>query len=85
MIWLLLTVLCAAPVAASVPSDVGEHAAIAFVESVGGRFAHNNAGQLTAIDLRNAWITDADLGKLGHLPNLENINLVLFTVKYNNL
>ena len=72
MTWFWLTILGLAPIT---PSAGEADTAIAFVESVGGQISRNSAGQPTAVDLHNAWITDSDLGKLTHLPNLENINL----------
>src|SRR5690242_12177857 len=45
------------------------------LRSLGARLTTDNTGQAIAIDLSNAWLTNADLKKLAALPRLESINL----------
>src|SRR6185437_9681165 len=45
------------------------------IDLLGGRSSRDSAGHVVGVDLRNAWITDADLEKLAGLPRLERINL----------
>jgi len=39
--------------------------------------AVNGAGRITGVNLRAAWITDTDLGRLAGLPQLARLNLSL--------
>lgn len=55
--------------------DPERRAVVAWVDSLGGRCLQTDAGEITGVDLRNAWLTDADLEKLARLPNLESIQL----------
>jgi hypothetical protein len=66
-----LAVLSAAPAVA----DLTQDDVTAWIESLGGHYTRGDAGAITAVDLRSAWLTDADLEKLAHLPQLESINL----------
>jgi hypothetical protein len=43
--------------------------------SLGARLSKNPAGEVIAVELSNAWLTDADVELLAHLPQLESINL----------
>ena len=44
--------------------DAQEKGAIAWIDSLGGHYSRNEAGQITGVDLRNRWVTDADLDTL---------------------
>ncbi len=78
-IWLLtafvLSILtCEMSAAAqSQPNTVMDSAE--WLRSLGGRFACNAAGAITSVDLRHAWLIDADLKKLSDLSELESIDL----------
>jgi Leucine-rich repeat (LRR) protein len=45
------------------------------LHALNARLTTNPAGQVIAIDLANAWLSDPDLEKLAALPHLESINL----------
>src|SRR5215510_1028897 len=59
----------AAPLASAVADQVDE------LRALGAHVATNSASHVIAVDLSNAWLTDADLERLAHLPQLESINL----------
>ena len=46
-----------------------------WIESVGGTYSNNAAGEILAVDLSSSWLTDADLGRLADLEALEHIDL----------
>ncbi len=52
----------------------------AWIEAAGGTYARNAAGQITAVNLRASWVTDADLRKLNGLAALESLDLSLTRV-----
>src|SRR3954470_4853174 len=54
---------------------LAEQDMIAEIESLGARYSRDAAGEIVAIDLQNAWLTDAELAKLASCPHLERINL----------
>jgi hypothetical protein len=43
--------------------------------TLGARLSKNPAGEVIAVDLSNAWLTDADMELLAKQPKLESINL----------
>jgi internalin A len=45
------------------------------LNDLGARTTKNAAGEVTAVDLSNAWLSDADVALLAQLPKLESINL----------
>ena len=51
-----------------------------WIENAGGTFTVNAAGQITAINFRASWITDADLRRLAKLPALRALDLSLTRV-----
>jgi internalin A len=51
-----------------------------WIESSGGTFTRNTAGQITAINFRASWVTDADLRRLSRLPALSSLDLSLTRV-----
>ena len=66
--WAVRGIACAAP--AVVDQDV-----IVALDALGGQYSKNAAGEIIGVDLRHAWVTDADLETLARLPKLESINL----------
>ena len=68
-IWLLLLVTLTPALADSRTET------IAWIDSVGGTHVSNQSGDVTTVDLTSAWITDADLGRLSGLTQLENLSL----------
>ncbi len=46
-----------------------------WIVALGGSYTANATGVVTSVDLRNAWVTDADLRKLCDFPWLERIHL----------
>jgi Leucine-rich repeat (LRR) protein len=48
-----------------------------WIETAGGRFTTGAAGQITAVDFRASWVTDADLRRLAKLPGLTKLDLSL--------
>jgi Leucine-rich repeat (LRR) protein len=48
-----------------------------WIAGAGGTFTESSNGQVTAVDLRASWITDADLNRLAQFPALERIDLSL--------
>jgi hypothetical protein len=46
-----------------------------FVDSLGGKVDRNAAGEVTAVHLRGAWVTDSELSELAALPKLERLDL----------
>ena len=72
VMFLLTAGLDAAPAA---PSHADTDAVVAWIDSQGGHCSQDDAGEITGVDLRSAWLTDADLEKLARLPHLERINL----------
>jgi len=48
-----------------------------WIENAGGRNVKNASGQITAIDFRASWVTDADLRRLSKLPALSSLDLSL--------
>lgn len=51
-----------------------------WIEDVGGTATRNSAGQITAIDFRASWVTDAMLRRLVGMPALTSLNLSLTRV-----
>lgn len=51
-----------------------------WIENAGGTFVRNGAGDITAINLRASWVTDADLRRLSQLPALTALDLSLTRV-----
>src|SRR5690349_17853925 len=62
-------------VASAPPIAAAEQDPLAAIESLGARYSRDSAGRVIGVDLRNAWVTDADLEKLAGLSQLERINL----------
>ena len=75
MIRLSACVLVAALMTAPRSSDDVDASVAAWIDSAGGRYTRSQAGEIIHVDLRNTWITDADLHRLAQLPRLEKINL----------
>lgn len=50
-------------------------AAPEWIEDLGGKVERNTAGDITAVHLRGAWVTDAELLDLARLPKLERLDL----------
>ena len=48
---------------------VSPQEATAWVETVGGTYERNPAGEVVSVDLNSAWLTDADLERLMAFPN----------------
>jgi internalin A len=46
-----------------------------WIEDLGGKAEHNDAGDIIAVHLRGTWVTDAELLDLAHLPKLERLDL----------
>ena len=46
-----------------------------WIEDLGGKVEHNEAGDITAVHLRGTWVTDAELLDLARLPKLERLDL----------
>lgn len=51
-----------------------------WIESAGGTFERNAAGQVAAVNFRASWVTDADLRRLGRFPGLKSLDLSLTRV-----
>ncbi|MEZ5352605.1 MAG: hypothetical protein R2762_08205 [Bryobacteraceae bacterium] len=51
-----------------------------WVSGLGGRVETNSDGKVSAVNLRGAWVTDADLDLLASVPTLEKIDLSLSRV-----
>ena len=51
-----------------------------WIEKAGGSVTRNAAGQVTAVNLRASWVTDADLRQLVALPALSSLDLSLTRV-----
>ena len=51
-----------------------------WIENAGGTFTVNAAGQVTGINFRASWVTDADLRRLAKLPALASLDLSLTRV-----
>ena len=51
-----------------------------WIENAGGTYVKNASGQITAIDFRASWVTDADLRRLSKLPALSSLDLSLTRV-----
>jgi hypothetical protein len=49
----------------------------AWVETLGGATTRDAAGNVTGVDLRATWVTDADLRKLSKFPRLTHLGLSL--------
>ena len=61
-LWLAwLGVALPLPIAAAEKDDSAE------IDSLGARYSRNAEGAIVDVDLSNAWVTDADLGKLAGL------------------
>lgn len=52
----------------------------AWIEKAGGTFTRNAAGQITAINFRASWVTDADMRRLSRLSTLTSLDLSLTRV-----
>jgi internalin A len=64
--------------AASIPAaEVIPGGDAQWVEDAGGAVVRDAAGKITGVDLRASWVTDTDLRKLMHLPNLTHLDLSL--------
>jgi len=46
-----------------------------WIDGLGGRLEQNAAGDVVAVHLRGAWVTDAELLDVARLPNLERLDL----------
>ncbi len=57
------------------PLAAAEKPIVAGIDSLDEHCSRDKAGEIIAVDLRSAWVTDADLEKLSRLPHLESINL----------
>jgi len=68
-------IVFAALLALAFPLSAAEPDVISGLVSLGARLTKNSAGEVTAVDLSNAWLSDADLELLAKLPQLESINL----------
>ena len=69
-LWLVwLGVALPLPIAAAEKDDSAE------IDALGARYSRNAEGAIVDVDLSNAWVTDADLGKLARLTQLESIKL----------
>lgn len=53
---------------------------VSWIENAGGTFTRNAAGQVTAVNFRASWVTDADLRRLAELPALQSLDLSLTRV-----
>ena len=53
---------------------------VTWIENAGGTFSRNAAGQVTAVNFRASWVTDADLRRLAELPALQSLDLSLTRV-----
>ncbi|MFN7919266.1 MAG: hypothetical protein U0Q16_04170 [Bryobacteraceae bacterium] len=54
--------------------------AVDWVAGLGGRSAANAKGEVTALELRGAWVADSDLDEVGSLAVLEKLDLSLTRV-----
>src|SRR5690348_9099161 len=64
--------------AAVVPaSELKESDAASWVVAQGGTVDRDGAGHVTGVNLRAAWITDTDLGRLADLTHLGRLDLSL--------
>src|SRR3954454_11375391 len=76
---MLRTILCVGLVGLGAlgnePAAAADKPDVSRVESLGARVERNTDGDVTGVDLSNAWLTDADLEILAGLPQLERINL----------
>ena len=50
---------------------------VGWVEELGGAVTRDEAGEVTGVDLRATWVTDADLRKLAQFPELTLLDLSL--------
>ncbi len=48
---------------------------VQWISDQGGHSAQNESGHIVSVDLATTWITDADLARLGSLPNLRKLDL----------
>ena len=46
-----------------------------WIQSTGGSFQKDKAGQISEVDLTSTWITDDDLAKIAQLKQLRKLNL----------
>ncbi|MCC6507645.1 MAG: hypothetical protein IT423_00950 [Pirellulaceae bacterium] len=53
----------------------GDESTSQWIRQLGGKSTLNAAGDVVAVDLKHAWLTDADLQRLALLPTLESIDL----------
>lgn len=67
-------VLCAGALAA----ESGD--GTAWITDAGGTYTQNGAGQITGVNFRASWVTDADMRKLAKLPALTSLDLSLTRV-----
>lgn len=51
-----------------------------WIESAGGAFTRNAAGQVAAVNFRASWVTDGDLRRLERFPELKSLDLSLTRV-----
>jgi hypothetical protein len=46
-----------------------------WIERLGGKIERDRAGRIVAVNLRGAWVNDADMIELARLPDLERLDL----------
>jgi Leucine-rich repeat (LRR) protein len=46
-----------------------------WIDELGGKVEHNQAGDITAVHLRGTWVTDAEMLDLARLPQLQRLDL----------
>src|SRR6266700_3513061 len=64
-------------IAAAAWSEVKSGMDTQWVEDAGGAVIRDAQGRITGVDLRGTWVTDSDLRKLNHLPDLNYLDLSL--------
>jgi internalin A len=71
------TVALALLIAARISPAAGwkEADLIQWIADQGGHSAQDESGHVVAVDLTSTWITDADLARIGSLPNLRKLDL----------
>jgi hypothetical protein len=52
----------------------------AWITNAGGTFSRNSAGQITAVNFRASWVTDAEMRNVAKLPALASLDLSLTRV-----
>jgi len=57
----------------------------AWITGAGGVISRDRAGNITAVDLRSSWVTDADLAELAQQPHLTHLDLSLTRISDHGL